>query len=69
MYLPVMTLNGAIQPGPGKRPVGILANVDGNYSANYAGAKNVRVADHIHYGDADEPCAGCDPVSAGPGQQ
>ncbi len=49
-------------PNPGRRPVGIMTNFDGNFSTNYAGEKNGREIDHIHYGDCDEPCPMCHPV-------
>lgn len=51
---------GQIQPGEGHRPVGVQSQLDGNFSSNYPGSKNVRVADHIHYGECDEDCGpGC----------
>lgn len=46
-------------PNPGRRPVGIMTNFDGNFSTNYAMVKNAREIDHIHYGDCDEECPLC----------
>ena len=34
----------------------VLANVDGNLSSNLQGKKNVREADHIHYGEGEYNC-------------
>ena len=47
-------------PNPGRRPTGVMSTGwDGNYAVNFAGKKNVREVDHIHYGEADEECPVC----------
>jgi hypothetical protein len=43
---------------PGNNPVGILSTGwDGNFSVNYSGRKNVRIATGIMYGPEGEDCA------------
>lgn len=42
-----------IQPAQGKNPVGIMSQMDGNFSNNYEGKKNARTATSIHYGEGE----------------
>jgi len=46
----------------GRRPTGIMTTFDGNYSTNYSMVKNVRMADHLHFGECDEECPDCPDV-------